>query len=92
MDIPNWRRLTALESDTLHVLGITHAEAEEAENLMNWYALDCPIESGNDRRGARAMIRKRRVIIRLDRMIEGVEGGPFWIGIRPLPHRYGTRL
>ncbi|MFQ6094415.1 MAG: peroxiredoxin family protein [bacterium] len=39
-DIPNWKRLAALESDTLHVLGITQTDPEETESFMNSYALE----------------------------------------------------
>ena len=40
MDIPNWKRLAALESDTLHVLGICGAELEETKDFVDSYALD----------------------------------------------------
>ncbi|MFQ6093569.1 MAG: TlpA family protein disulfide reductase, partial [bacterium] len=40
MDIPNLRRLVALEIGSLHLLGITQAEAEEARDFMHSYALD----------------------------------------------------
>lgn len=40
VDIPNWKSLIALESDTLHVLGITEADSEETESFMSSYALD----------------------------------------------------
>ncbi|MFQ6093832.1 MAG: peroxiredoxin family protein [bacterium] len=39
-DIPNWRRLPALESDTLYVLGISQADSDHTQNLLSSYVLD----------------------------------------------------
>ena len=40
MDIPNWKRLADLESDTLHVLGISQGDPEEIEAFVISYDLD----------------------------------------------------
>ena len=40
MDIPNWKRLVALENDTIQVLGITDADREHILNFIDSYVLD----------------------------------------------------
>ena len=40
MDIPYWKRLVALENDTIQVLGVTDADREHIINFMDSYVLN----------------------------------------------------
>lgn len=50
VDLPNWKKLIALESDTLKALGIVDSEPEKIKRFLEAYSLD--LEVAMDPKGA----------------------------------------
>ena len=83
MDIPNWKRLLALQNDTLFILGMTESDPEKVRSFLHSYALDFDVAldpGGKVKESYRCNSVPQKILINPEGKVTFVETGGVSLG------------